>query len=289
MTWRNGLAAVMALYAAIGCATGAGAQPAAEFFKGKRMRFTVVYEPGGTYDLYSRLVITHLPKHILGNPTIAIQYMPGAGGMVGTLNLHDKIAQDGTQLGMLPRDIAINQMLHPQEARYDARRFSWIGRVASYTGVVFVTSRTGVRTAADLRRNEVVVGTWGVTTDSFITPTMLNALADTKFKIVTGYRGAADVDLAVERNEVDARVSSWTAVKTTRGAWLNEGRIVVPFQTGLKRHPEMPDLPLASDLAASDEGKRILEFMSSDSSIGWNVTAPPGVPADRVAVLRRAF
>src|SRR5882724_6493387 len=154
MTGRNGLAAVMALYAAIGCWSGAGAQPAAEFFKGKSMRFTVVYEPGGTYDLYSRLVITHLPRHIPGNPTIAIQYMPGAGGMVGTLNLHDKIAQDGTQLGMLPRDIAINQMLHPQDARYDARRFNWIGRVASYTGVVFVTSRTGVKNAEDVRHQE---------------------------------------------------------------------------------------------------------------------------------------
>src|SRR5262249_23637228 len=160
----------VAVCAAISSTADTGAQPATQFFSGKSMRFTVVYEPGGTYDLYSRLVITHLPRHIPGNPTIAIQYMPGAGGMVGTLNLHDKIAPDGTQLGMLPRDIAINQMLHPQDARYDARRFSWIGRVASYTGVIFVTSRTGVRVAEDLRHMEVVAGTWGPTTDSYITP-----------------------------------------------------------------------------------------------------------------------
>jgi len=178
------VAAVLVTCAGIAWPGAAGAQSADEFFRGKSMRFTVVYEPGGTYDLYSRLVIAHLPKHIPGNPTIAVQYMPGAGGMVGTLSLHDKAPQDGTQLGMLPRDIAINQMLHPQEARYDARRFNWIGRVASYTGVMFVTSRTGVKTAEDLRRTEVVVGAWGVTTDSFITPTLLNALADTKFKIL---------------------------------------------------------------------------------------------------------
>jgi tripartite-type tricarboxylate transporter receptor subunit TctC len=289
MAVRSRLAAVLVACVGMAWSGGAGAQPADEFFKGKSMRFTVVYEPGGTYDLYSRLVIAHLSKHIPGNPTIAVQYMPGAGGMVGTLSLHDKAPQDGTQLGMLPRDIAINQMLHPQEARYDARRFNWIGRVASYTGVMFVTSRTGVKTAEDLRRTEVVVGAWGVTTDSYVTPTLLNALADMKFKIVTGYRGASDVDLAVERNEADARVSSWTAVKTTRGAWLSEGKIVVPFQTGLKRHPDMPQLPLVSDLATTEEGKRILEFMNSDSSIGWNVIAPPNVPADRVALLRRAF
>jgi tripartite-type tricarboxylate transporter receptor subunit TctC len=264
-------------------------QADANFFRGKSLRFTVVYEPGGTYDLYSRLVIMHLQRHIPGQPTIVVQYMPGAGGMVGTLNLHDRAAQDGTQLGMLPRDIAINQMLHPQEARYDARRFNWIGRVASYTGVMFVTDRTGVKVAEDLRRLPVTVGSWGNTTDSYVTPTLLNALAGTKFKVVIGYRGAADVDLAIERDEVDARVSSWTAVKTTHGSWLQQGRILVPFQTGLKRHPDMPQLPLVSELATTDESRRILEFMNSDSSIGWNVITPPNVPADRVATLRKAF
>jgi hypothetical protein len=161
-------------------------------------------------------------------------------------------------------------MLHPQEVRYDARRFNWIGRVSSYTGVVFVSTRTGVTAAENLRRVPVAIGAWGTTTDSFVTPTLLNALAGTKFRIVTGYRGAADVDLAVERSEVDARVSSWTAVKTTRAVWLKEGKITVPFQTGLKRHADMPQLPLVSELATSEEGRRILEFMNSDSSIGWN-------------------
>jgi tripartite-type tricarboxylate transporter receptor subunit TctC len=281
------LAASLAL--CLGSAEAARAQAPADFFKGKTLRFTVVYEPGGTYDLYSRLVILHLGKHIPGNPSIVIQYMPGAGGMVGTVNLYEKAERDGTQLGMLPRDIAVNQMLHPEAARYDAKRFSWIGRVASYTGVMLVMSRTGVKTADDLRKDGLVAGSWGNTTDSFVTPTLLNALAGAHFKIVTGYRGAADVDLAIERGEADARVASWTALKTTRGEWLKDGRIVVPFQTGLKRHPDLPDLPLMSDLATSDDGRRILEFMNSDSSVGWNVIAPPGVPADRVAALRDAF
>jgi tripartite-type tricarboxylate transporter receptor subunit TctC len=208
---------------------------------------------------------------------------------VGTVNLYEKAPRDGTQLGMLPRDIAINQMLHPEEVRYDAKRFNWIGRISSYTGVMFVMSRTGVKTAADLRNTNVVAGAWGNTTDSYVTPTLLNALAGTRFKIITGYRGAADVDLAIERGEADARVASWTALKTTRGEWLNDGKVVVPFQTGLKRHPDLPELPLVSDLATSDEGKGILEFMNSDSSVGWNVVLPPEVPADRVALLRDAF
>ena len=286
---RSQIIVLLAFCVSLASVACASAQPADEFFKGKTLRFTVVYEPGGTYDLYSRLLIAHLPKHIPGNPAILIQYMPGAGGMVGTVNLYEKAERDGTQLGMLPRDIAVNQMLHPQAARYDAKRFNWIGRIASYTGVMFVMSRTGVKTAADLRSTEVIAGSWGNSTDSFVTPTLLNALAGTKFKIVTGYRGAADVDLAIERGEADTRVASWTALKTTRSEWLRDGKIVVPFQTGLKRHPDLLDLPLISDLATSDDGKRILEFMNSDSSVGWNVIVPPEVPQDRVALLRTAF
>jgi tripartite-type tricarboxylate transporter receptor subunit TctC len=289
MGWRRWARACVAIGAAIGLADFADAQPASEFFKGKSLRFTVVYEPGGTYDLYSRLFVTHLPKHLPGRPPVAIQYMPGAGGMIGTLNLYEKAPRDGTQLGMLPRDIAVNQMLHPQDARYDATRFNWIGRLSSYTGVLFVASRTGVKTAEDLRRISVVAGAWGNTTDSYLTPTLLNALAQTKFKVITGYRGAADVDLAVERDEADARVASWVSVKTTHGDWLKDGKIVVPFQTGIKRHPELPQLPLASDLATTDEGRGILDFMNSDSSVGWNVVVPPDVPPDRVAFLRVAF
>jgi tripartite-type tricarboxylate transporter receptor subunit TctC len=283
------LAACLTISAASGLSNSASAQSASEFFKGKSFRFTVTYEPGGTYDLYSRLFTTHLPKHLPGRPPVVVQYMPGAGGMVGTLNLYEIAPRDGTVLGMLPRDIAVNQMLHPQDARYDATRFNWIGRISSYTGVLFVTSRTGVKTAEDLRRLPVVAGAWGNTTDSYVTPTLLNALAQTKFKVITGYRGAADVDLAVERDEADARVASWTSVKTTHGDWLKDGKIVVPFQTGIKRHPELPQLPLASDLATNDEGRKILDFMNSDSSVGWNVVVPPGVPEDRVAFLRDAF
>jgi tripartite-type tricarboxylate transporter receptor subunit TctC len=269
--------------------SGAQAQPPAEFFSGKTLRFTAVYDPGGTYDLYSRLLIAHLPRHVPGHPAIVIQYMPGAGGMTGTLYLYGRAEPDGTQLGMLPRDIAINQMLHPEASRYDARRFNWIGRIASYTGVVFVAAHTGVKTADDLRRIVVTTGAWGPTTESYVTPTLLNALAGTRLQIVTGYSGAAEVDLAIERHEVDARVASWTSVKTTHGKWLADGSIVVPFQTGLKPHPDLPRLPLISELAASDEGRQILEFMNSDATIGWTIVAPPNVPPERVAALRQAF
>ena len=278
---------VVACCAAFGCAGQAAAQ--SDFFNQKTMRFMITYEPGGSYDLYARLAAQYLPKHIPGNPTIVNQYMPGAGGLIGIMHLYEKAAQDGTEIAILPRDLATNQRLRPETAKYDARKFNWIGSLSSYAGVMFVASRTGVKAADDLRRIEVVAGSWGQTTDTYSTPTLLNALAGTKFKIVTGYRGGPDVDLAVERGEVDGRMSSWTLLKSQRAQWLKEHFVVIPFQAGLKSHPDLADVPLIASLATTEEGRRIFEFQNSDSGIGWSVVAPPNVPAERVTVLRQAF
>jgi tripartite-type tricarboxylate transporter receptor subunit TctC len=281
--------ALLAGACVVGCVDFSLAESAAGYFAQKTIRFTITYEPGGSYDLYARLATAHLGRYIPGNPAMVVQYMPGAGGLVGILHLHDKAPQDGTEIAILPRDLAINQRLRPDTAKYDARRFNWIGTLSTYAGVMFVAARTGVKTAEDLRRIDVVAGSWGPTTETFITPTLLNALADTKFKIVTGYRGGPDVDLAVERGEVDGRMSSWTLIKTQRAQWLRDKFVVIPFQAGLKSHPELAQIPLIASLAKTEAGRRILEFQNSDAGIGWSVVAPPNVPAERVAVLRRAF
>jgi tripartite-type tricarboxylate transporter receptor subunit TctC len=283
------LTVLLGLCAALGWPQLSRAQTAAESFGQKTIKFLITYEPGGSYDLYARLVTMHLPKHLAGHPAMVMQYMPGAGGLLGTLHLYDKAPHDGSELAILPRDIAINQMLRPDIARYDARRFNWIGTLSSYAGVMFVASRTGVKSAGDLRRIEVVAGSWGTTTETYITPTLLNALAGTKFKIVTGYRGGPDVDLAVERGEVDGRMSSWTLLKTQRAHWLASGMVTIPFQAGLKSHPELAGVPLIASLALTEEGRRIFEFQNSDAGIGWSVVAPPNVPAERVTALRVAF
>src|SRR5215475_6656279 len=265
------------------------AQGEAEFFRNKTIKLSITFEPGGSYDLYARLAATHLPKHIPGQPAITVQYHPGAGGLVGILHFAEKATQDGTELAILPRDVAINQRLRPETAKYDARRFNWIGTLATYPGVMFIAARTGVKSAEDLRRIPVVAGSWGPTSETFITPTLLNALADTRFKIVSGYRGGPDVDLAVERGEVDGRMSSWTLLKTQRAQWLRDGFVVMPFQSGIKSHPELVDVPLIGSLALTEEGRRIFEFQNSDTGIGWSVVAPPNMPAERVALLRKAF
>jgi tripartite-type tricarboxylate transporter receptor subunit TctC len=269
--------------------TAVSAQPVDGFFKGRPINLYIGFAPGGTYDYFGRAVGRFIGKHIPGNPIIVVQTMQGAGSLQAANFLYAQAPKDGTAWGVVTQTLPLEEALRSPGAHYKAAEFTWIGRMTSILEVHFTWKTSKGKTIEDARAHEIPVAGTGTGSPSEGYPKLLNALAGTKFKIITGYRGAADVDLAIERNEADARVSSWTAVKTTRGSWLNEGRIVVPFQTGLKRHPEMPNLPLASELALNDEGRRILEFMNSDSSIGWNVIAPPGVPADRVAVLRRAF
>jgi tripartite-type tricarboxylate transporter receptor subunit TctC len=215
--------------------------------------------------------------------------MPGAGGLTGAIHLATQAPQDGTEIGMLDRAIAVNQVLRTTGVPLDASKFQWIGSVSSYGGVLQVAGRTGVRTADDLRRIPLVMGSWGVETSSYTMPVLLNALVGTKFKVVTGYRGAAEVDLAVESGEVDGRISSWPTLKYTKAAALAEGKLVVVMQSGLKRNPDLAQVPLVTELAATEQGRRILEFIDSESGIGWSVTAPSGVPLDRVAALREAF
>lgn len=285
----GGRCAAIILALLLGSPFGASAETADDFYRQRTINFITVYSPGGTYDLYSRLVATHLSQFIPGNPKIIVQYMPGAGGLTGAIHLASQAPQDGTELGMLAREIAVNQVLHVGSVPLDARKFRWIGRVSSYSGVIHVAGRTGIKTADDLRSIPVNIGSWGVETSSYTIPVLLNALAGAKFKVVTGYRGAAEVDLAIEKGEVDGRISSWSNLKLKKAAQIKDGKIVVVMQSGLKRHPDLPKVPLVSELATTEQGRRILEFIDSDSAIGWSVTAPPGVPADRVAMLRRAF
>jgi tripartite-type tricarboxylate transporter receptor subunit TctC len=260
-----------------------------DFYRGRTITFVTVFAPGGTYDFYGRMVATHLGNFVPGNPKIVVQYMPGAGGLTGAIRLATQAASDGTEIGMVDRAIAVNQVLRAGAAPLDVRKFQWIGSVSSYGGVLQVAGRTGVKTADDLRRISLAIGSWGVETSSYTIPVLLNALAGTKFKVVIGYRGAAEVDLAVERSEVDGRVSSWPTLKYSKADALAEGKLIVAMQGGVKRNPDLPQVPLVGELATTARGRRILEFIDSESAIGWSVVAPPGVPPDRIATLRQAF
>lgn len=261
----------------------------AQTFSSKTVKLIVPYAPGGSYDVYARVVAEHLRLHLPDVKSIVVQNMPGAGGMTAVQNLYSREAPDGTSIAIMPRDVATNQILRPEIAKYDARKFSWVGSVAAYAGVLYVAANTNVRSVDDLKKREIIIGAWGQGTESFTTPTILNAVVGTKFKIVSGYAGGPEVDLAVERGEAEGRVASWTFLKTQRPDWLTSKFITTPFQTGLKRHPELPNIPLITELAQDEAGKQILNIMNADSGIGWSFAAPPGMSVEMLGLFRMAF
>ena len=258
-------------------------------FHNKTLKMIVPYAPGGSYDLYARVVAEHMRVHVPGAAGLIVQNMPGAGGMVAVQNIYSREPQDGTSLAIMPREIVTNQLLRPEAAKYESRKFGWVGSVCAYSGVLYLASRVNVRSVGDLRSREIIIGSWGQGTDSFNTPKVLNAVAGTKFRVVVGYSGGPEIDIAVERGEADGRVASWTFLKTQKPSWLQSDFISVPFQTGLMRHPELPSIPLITELAQDDDGKQILQIMNADSGIGWSFATAPGVPPDALSVLRKAF
>ena len=215
--------------------------------------------------------------------------MPGAGGMNGTQHLFNVAARDGSVLGVVPQTVAIAQALGTGTLRYDAPAFNWIGRVNSNIEVQQTWHTAAVKTIEDARSKEVVVGGTGPESSSVVFPRILNAMFGMKFKVVAGYEGVNMVSIAMERGEVQGMVRPWSITKTVRPEWLREGKINLLVQYALERHPEIPNVPAVVDLAQTPEQRQVLGLYASGSAIGRSIVAPPSVPAETVAVLRRPF
>jgi tripartite-type tricarboxylate transporter receptor subunit TctC len=215
--------------------------------------------------------------------------MPGAGGLNGTNYLANVAARDGSVLGVVPQTVAIAQAMGEQGLRYDARAFNWIGRVNSNVEVQQIWHTAAVKTIADARTKEAVLGGTGPESSSVVFPRILNAMFGMKFKVVAGYEGVNMVSLAMERGEVEGIVRPWAVTKTVRPEWLREGKINLLVQYALARHHEIASVPAVVDLAETDEQRAVLGLFASGSDIGRAIVAPPGVPAETVAVLRQAF
>src|SRR3954454_7127533 len=266
------------------------AQSVADFYRGKTITMSVGTSPGGDYDLRMRMVSRHIGKHIPGNPTVIATNMPGAGQMLVANWLASVAPKDGTVIVALSQNMAVNQATGASGVKYDVRQFNWIGNTTDSPNVINAWHTTGIKTIQDVMQRELVVGATGTASGSYLYPYALNQLVGTKFKIVTGYPGGNDINLAMERGEVGGRGSnSWASWKATRPQWLAEKKIVVLVQVGVKRSPELPDIPTMQDLGKNDLDKRVLTFISVDSAISRPLVTSPGVPPDRVEALRRAF
>ena len=271
-------------------ASGASAQSVADFYRGKNITMAVGTSPGGDYDLRMRMVGRHLGKYIPGNPQIVATNMPGAGQMLVANWLASVAPKDGTVIAAISQNLAVHQATGASGVRYDVREFNWIGNTTDTPNTINSWHTTNIRTIQDVMVREHVVGATGFASGSYLYPFALNALVGTKFKIVTGYPGGNDINLAMERGEVGGRGSnSWASWKSTRPQWLAEKKVIVLVQVGVKRSPELPDIPTLQDLAKSDADRQVLTFISADTAISRPLVTSASVPPERVEALRRAF
>jgi tripartite-type tricarboxylate transporter receptor subunit TctC len=268
----------------------AAAQSAADFYKGRTIQMIIGVSAGGDYDLRARLVARYMTKHIPGNPKIVPQNMLGAGGLVAANWLANVAPRDGTAMLAISSNLPVGQAVGLDGVKYDIRKFSYIGNTTDSPNVINSWHSSGVTKIEQVMEKEFVVGATGRSSGSYYYPAALNAFAGTKFKIVFGYPGGADVNIAMERGEVGGRGSNlWASWKSTRPQWLAEKKIHMLVQIALKRHPDLPDVPLMQELVKSDLHKQVLTFISADTAIARSIVTAPDVPADRIAVLRQAF
>jgi len=285
------IATAAALVMSLGIAQPAVAQAPADFFKGKTLTIYVGLSAGGGYDMNARLVSRHIGKYIPGNPTVVVRNMPGAGGLVMTNHVSNVTPRDGLHLGAPQRGVPFEPLLgQDSKAKFDPRTLNWIGSVNSDTSIALVHKRTGIKTWQDLRNRDTIIAGTGVGTESVVVPYVLRNLMGLKFKVIAGFPGGSEMNLSMARGEVDGRGTfSWTSLKPNYKEWVESGDYVMLFQMGLRKHKDLPDVPLVIDLADSDDLKRLLKIQFTAFELGRPIFAAEGVPADRIAALRKAF
>ncbi|HEY6256391.1 MAG TPA: tripartite tricarboxylate transporter substrate-binding protein [Xanthobacteraceae bacterium] len=266
---------------------GADAAADEDFYKGKTVTFIVGTAVGGGYDTYSRLVAAHIGPHLGGRPVVVAQNMPGAAGIRAANYLYSLAPKDGATIGMVDEAIYLNQILGTQELRFDATKFNWIGRVLANSAVLFARREASVQKIEDAFNKELIVSSTG--TASRLNWTVLKKVLGLKLTLISGYQGSNDSLLALTRGEVDALSMPWSILRINGEHLIRNHEINLLLQTGAEKAAGLSDVPRMIDLARNDDERRLLELFSSPSSIGRSVLAPPGLPAERVDELRRAF
>jgi tripartite-type tricarboxylate transporter receptor subunit TctC len=275
--------------AVIFLATGPVHAPAADFYQGKQITIVVGFSSGGTYDVTARLWARYLGKHLAGQPTVVVRNMPGSGSLVAALHAYNAAAKDGTVLAVVGGGTVLEPLLGNPQATYDARRFNWIGGRSRDNFLCAVWHTAPVKTIQDVMTRETVVGSTGPGSRTLSYPKALNELIGTRFKVVTGYPGGNEITLALERGEVEG-YCGWAlgSIMTRAPQWLRDGMIRPLVQFTLAR-PELPNVPVASELPRTPAGRQAIDFLAADSVLAWPLLAPPDLPAARVNELRSAF
>ncbi len=272
--------------------TGANAQGSnqglEQHFRGKQIRLLIGSSAGGGYDTFARTIAAHWAKHIPGNPTFVPQNVPGPMSLPVANNLFSVALKDGTVIGAVNPQIVTEAILHPERARFDARQFVWIGSALRETQVAIARADAPAQTYPEAVSREIIVGGSGGSSNSY--PALANAILGTKFKIVSGYPGTREANLAMERGEVQGIAGiTWASVKATMGEALASRKVVVLGQYGLEKHPDLPHVPQVLSMTRSSEERAALMLLLATQEFGRPFIAPPGVPAEIGEALRSSF
>ncbi len=288
---RAASAAVVAIAAALPLSgTSALAQAAIEqFYKGKTIDVIIGYPPGGSNDVFARFVARHMGKYIPGNPSFITRNMPGGGSLLAANWVYSIAPKDGTVLAIVSPTVPLDARLGNPAAKFEPEKFNWIGRTGMAANPVMIWHTQPFKTFKDALTNEITLSATGAGSTVSVYPTVANNVLKTRFKLVMGYKGSGESMLAMERGEVAGHSTAWEALKTQHPDWITSKKVNIILQFALNRHPEMPDVPTALEVAETDDQKAILRAVLNATEIGKPFFTAPGVPAERVEALRRAF
>jgi tripartite-type tricarboxylate transporter receptor subunit TctC len=286
LDWRWALA-IAAAYATV--ASSAAAQSVEEFYRGRTITMVVSTGVGNGFDTNARLVARHLGRHIPGRPTIVVKNMPGAGHVLAANHMATDAPRDGSTMALIMPSIITHQLLDGRGVRYDVARFQWLG-ASDYSNQSVYVWATGAKTFAETMSREVVLGATGAGSYTLLYPALMNNLLGTRFKTVAGYKSAKDIDLAMQRGEIDGRAGNYlSTLRSINGDWLRDKTINILVQIGGERDADFADVPLLTEFAKSDETRRVLQLFEAEITVGRAFLTTPDVPADRLAALRQAF
>jgi tripartite-type tricarboxylate transporter receptor subunit TctC len=289
MRWR--VAVVVAGGLAFGsvAASPAWSQNAEAFFKGKQMRLIIGNSAGGDYDLGGRTLARFLPKYIPGNPAIVVQNMPGASTIVAANYLYNVAPKDGTVFGSFSRNLPSQAVLGNENVKADPRRYGWIGGSSLPSRVCVVNASVPAKRFEDLFQKEVIVGGSGAGSSLSIVPTVLNSVLGTRFRVVEGYKGSTDAVIAMERGETQGICHTFSSFRNAHADLLRDGKVRIILHAEEAAFPYAENVPSVYDFAKTEEQKQLMRFAFSSVEFGRPYVVPPGIPADRLSLLRKAF
>ena len=281
--------ALCAVAAMVAVTLPVSADPVADFYKGKTIDFVVGYPPGGSNDVFARLLVRHLGKYIPGNPTLVLRNMPGAGSLLAANYVFTQAPKDGTVLAIVTPTAPLDEKLGNPAARYESKKLGWIGRIGPAVNPLMVWADKPYTSWRDALTKEITLSATGTGSTVSVYPTVLNNVLKTRFKLIMGYKGSGESMLAMERGEVEGHCTALEAVKTQHPDWIPGKKVKILLQFALKRHPDMADVPTVLEAAETDEQRAILKAVMNATEIGKPILTTPGVPAERLNALRRAY